>query len=123
MKDFSNIDTQTNRVFNALEQSTGTAGQQDTASPEEVQKRQAALKTQGRKGARSMRINMPFTPENYRFIKVFASSTGRTMTEACNVMLDYARTSPEFIEIALNQLESLRNDIENFKQECGSTEA
>lgn len=112
-KDFSTA-IQTGRVYSELAQATGKQGQQDTASPEEIAARKSALKTQGRKGAKAVRINMAFTPENHQFIKVYASSTGQTMTEACNQMLDYARTDPKFIEIALKRLESLRNTIANF---------
>lgn len=111
-KDFSQI--QTGRVFGAIEQATGKTGQQGTASAEEIKARKSALRTQGRKGAKATRINMAFTPENHQFIKVYASSTGKTMTEACNQMLDYARTDPKFLEIALNRLESLKNDIATF---------
>lgn len=103
---------QTERVFNTVEQSTGQKGQQDTAGPEEIKRRRSTLKTQGRKGCRAVRINMAFTPENHRFIKVYARSTGQTMTEACNQMLEFARSNPKFLDHARHELESLITEFE-----------
>lgn len=110
-------DVQTERVFNAVEQATGQAGQQDTASPEEIKERQSTLRTQGRKGCKAIRINMAFTPENHRFIKVYASSTGQTMTEACNQMIDYVRQDPAFLEKAMQQLKDLLTQLAADPQE------
>lgn len=108
-----NLDNvQTERVFNTVEQSTGQKGQQDTAGPEEIKRRRSTLKTQGRKGCKAVRINMAFTPENHRFIKVYARSTGQTMTEACNQMLEFARSNPKFINRARHELESLITEFE-----------
>lgn len=109
--DLENV--QTGRVFNAVERATGKEGQQDTASPEEAEKRRRNLKTQGRKGCKAIRINMAFSPQNHKFIKVYASSTGQTMTEACNQMLDYARCDPKFLERARRQIDSLMNSLED----------
>lgn len=111
-KTFDAANVKTGRVYSELEQATGAANQQDTASPQEIKRRQSALKTQGRKGAKAIRINMAFTPENHKFIKVYASSTGQTMTEACNQMLDYARRDPKFLEEARKGIDSLWNDIQ-----------
>ncbi len=114
MKNFNSI--KTDRVSSILEQATGKPQQQGTVSPEELKARRSKLKTQGRKGAEAIRINMAFTPENHRFIKVYASSTGHTMTEACNIMLDYARRDPKFLEEARAGIDSLWN---NLKAEAG----
>lgn len=119
-KTFGAANVKTNRVFSDLEQATGAANQQDTASPQEIKKRQSELKTQGRKGAKAIRINMAFTPENHKFIKVYASSTGQTMTEACNQMLDYARRDPKFLAEARAGIDALWNDI---KTEAAGGEA
>lgn len=116
-KKFNTANVKTGRVYSELEQATGPANQQDTASPQEIAKRRSALKTQGRKGAKAIRINMAFTPENHKFIKVYARSTGQTMTEACNQMLDYARRDPEFLEAARAGIDSLWNDMERERQE------
>lgn len=113
-KDFEGA-FQPDRVRSTLAQATGKTGQQDTASPEEIAARKSALRTQGRKGAKATRINMAFRPENYTFIKIYSKSTGKTLTEACNEMLDYARTDPKFIEAALNRLEALKNTIADFE--------
>lgn len=116
-KDFSNIKTgRASRVTSIIESATGKHGQQATATPDEIQKRQSALKTQGRKGCKAVRINMAFTPENHKFIKVYASSTGQTMTEACNEMLDYARRDPKFLNEALTAIKGLMNDLQQDQQ-------
>lgn len=111
-KNFDTANIKTGRVYSELEQATGAANQQDTASPEEVKTRRSKLKTQGRKGAKAIRINMAFTPENHRFIRVYASSTGQTMTEACNQMLDYARRDPRFLQEARAGIDALWNDVQ-----------
>lgn len=116
-KDFSGIKTgRPGRVTSIIESATGQNGQQATASPEEVKKRKSALKTQGRKGCKAVRINMAFTPENHKFIKVYASSTGQTMTEACNQMLDYARENKKFLDRALTTIKGLMNDLQEDQQ-------
>lgn len=113
-------DVQTERVYNSAVRATGQTGQQDTASPEEAETRRRKLKTQGRKGCKAIRINMAFSPQNHRFIKVYASSMGMTMTEACNELLDYARTDPKFIARARRQLDSLMNTLEDDAAEDGA---
>ena len=98
-KDFAGMNT--GRVYGAIEQATSKKGQQGTASPQEVTERQEALQTQGRKGAKAIRINMAFTPSNHEFIKVMAKATGRTMTEFANdVITAYRSEHPEFMEQA-----------------------
>ncbi len=98
-KDFSGMNT--GRVYGAIEQATSERGQQGTASPQEAEERKEALKTQGRKGAKAIRINMAFTPSNHEFIKVMAKATGRTMTELTNeVIAAYRNEHPEFMEQA-----------------------
>ena len=76
-------------------------GQQAEAPPEEVAARRAALKTQGRKGAKAIRINLAFTPENHEFVKIMAKATGKTMTEFTNIVIAaYRREHPEIMERA-----------------------
>ena len=98
-KDFSGIGT--GRVYGSIETATSKKGQQGTASPQEIEARKEALRTQGRKGAKATRINMAFTPGNYDFIRVMARATGRTMTEFANeVITAYRNEHPEFMEQA-----------------------
>ena len=98
-KDFSQMNT--GRVFDSIERATGKAGQQTTASAQEVAARREALQTQGRKGCRATRINMAFTPENHEFIKVMAKASGKTMTEFTNLVITaYRREHPELMEQA-----------------------
>ena len=71
------------------------------ASEEEQAERAANLQTQGRKGCAAKRINMAFTPDNYKFVKVMASASGRTMTEFANLVIAaYQREHPEIMEQA-----------------------
>lgn len=98
-KDFSDI--QTGRVYGTIEQANSKKGQQGTASPEEAHERAEALRTQGRKGCKAVRINCAFTPSNHQFIKVMARATGQTMTEFVNFVVDaYQREHPEIMEQA-----------------------
>lgn len=98
-KDFAGMNT--GRVYGAIEQATSKKGQQGTASPQEVTERQEALQTQGRKGAKAIRINMAFTPSNHEFIKVMSKASGKTMTEFTNlVVAAYQREHPEIMEQA-----------------------
>lgn len=71
-------------------------GQQREATQQEAAERAAALKTQGRKGCKAIRINMAFTPDNHEFIKVMARITGKTMTEFANLCIEkYREEYPE----------------------------
>ena len=105
-KDFSGINT--GRVYGAIEQATGTKGQQGKASPQEQAERASALKTQGRKGCKAPRINMAFTPENHEYVKIMARATGKSMTEFTNLVIERYRTEhPELIEKAKDLINSL----------------
>ena len=107
-KDFAGMNT--GRVYGAIEQATSKKGQQGTASPQEVTERQEALQTQGRKGAKAIRINMAFTPSNHEFIKVMSKATGRTMTELTNQVIEaYRNEHPEFMEKAQGFLEFINS--------------
>ena len=59
------------------------------ATPEEIAERRSALKTQGVKGCKAIRINMAFTPENHDYIKVMAKLYGKSMTEYLNEIIEY----------------------------------
>ena len=108
-KDFSG-QIRTGKVFDALEQSTSRKGQQGTASPEEAHERAEALRTQGRKGAKAIRINMAFSPSNHEFIKVMAKASGRTMTQLTNdIITAYRNEHPEFMEQAQNFLDFINS--------------
>lgn len=93
--------TKSNEVMRKLEQGASNKGQQGTATPQEAAERAAALRTQGRKGCKAIRINMAFTPDNHEFIKTMAKATGRSMTEFANdVITAYRKEHPEFMEKA-----------------------
>lgn len=98
-KDFSGIKSE--RVYDAIEQSTAKKQQQGTASPQEQNARKEALETQGRKGCRATRINMAFTPANHYFIKRMARINGVSMTVYANAVIRaYREEHPELLEMA-----------------------
>lgn len=71
-----------------IEVSTSSSGQQDTASPEEIRERQAARKTQGRKGAKLPHYNITFTPANHDYIKTMSKVSGISMTAYVNKIVE-----------------------------------
>ncbi len=76
-------------------------GQQSPLTPEEKAEREAAGRTQGRKGCKADRINMAFTTENYRFIRVMSKIAGMTMTGFVNrVVQEYCTEHAEVYEQA-----------------------
>lgn len=96
------------KVNSTIEKATGTRGQQSTASQEEIEERKALLRTQGRKGAKAMRINMAFTPDNYLFIKVMSKISGKSMTEFANYVVEqYRLEHPDVFEQAKAIIDSL----------------
>ena len=107
-KDFTGMNT--GRVYGAIEQATSQKGQQGTASAQEAQERREALKTQGRKGVKAIRINMAFTPSNHEFIRIMAKASGRSMTELTNQVIEaYRNEHPEFMEKANSFLEFINS--------------
>lgn len=115
-KDFSAIST--SKVYNAVEQATGTKGQQGTASAEEAEARREALQTQGRKGVKAIRINMAFRPSTHEFLKVMSKATGRTMTEFCNLVIEaYMNEHPEMLEQARGFLDTVNSGLFSNKKD------
>lgn len=109
-KDFDRIAT--DNVYNTIEQATSRKGQQGTASKEEQTERAEALRTQGRKGCRSIRINMAFTPSNHEFIKVVSKASGKTMTEFTNAIIAaYQKEHPELMEKASAYLDEVNSGL------------
>ncbi len=106
-KDFTAINTGS-RVNAAISSATGKTGQQGAASAEEQAARASALRTQGRKGCKAVRINMAFSPENYDFIRVMARVTGKTMTEFANLAITkYREEHPEIYDKAQDIINNL----------------
>ncbi len=58
-----------------------------TASDEEIQAAQMAMRTRGVKGAELQRINMAFAPDVYDYIHVMSVAGGETMTQFVNRVL------------------------------------
>ena len=79
------------KVHRIIDTGAGKKGQQSAAEPDEIAKRRSELRTQGRAGAKAIRINMAFTPENHDYIKTMATVTGKSMTEFCNYICDIFR--------------------------------
>lgn len=99
-KDFSSIGTeraaqviQSPEVSGQIANSTTEKRKQTTATPEEIERRKAEGRTQGRKGAHADRLNITFTTDNFKFIKVMARGTGRTMTGFVNYAIEKYRNS------------------------------
>lgn len=114
-KDFSKI--QTGSVYGNLSKATSRQGQQDTATKEEIALRKSAMMTRGRKGCKADRINMAFSTENYRFLKIVARASGVTMTELGNrIITEYRKAHNDLYQQAVelfNQLPDLTEDDED----------
>lgn len=108
-KDFSSI--KTGRVARSIEQATGEKATQAAASSQEIKERQSKLRTQGRKGAKAIRINMAFTPDNYQFLQLYAGATGKSLTEACNEMLEFSRKDQKFKTAVQEKLTELMQQL------------
>lgn len=108
-KDFSKMNTGS-RVYSSIEQATSNKGQQGTASPQEIAERRENLQTQGRKGAKAIRINMAFSTANHEFIKVMANASGKSMTQFTNLVIAaYRREHPEIMEQAQQFLDTINS--------------
>lgn len=106
--DFSKI--QTGSISGNISQATSERGHQGTATPEEAAERASAMKTQGRKGCKAVRINMAFSRENHEFIKIMARASGKTMTEFTNLVIAaYRNEHPELLEQAHGFLETINS--------------
>lgn len=103
-KEFTAMNTgraDTGRVQNTIAQATSRKGQQATATAEEAAERRENMRTQGRKGAKSKRINMAFSDSNYEFITVLAQATGHTFTQFTNLIIaNYRKEHPELVKQA-----------------------
>ena len=113
-KDFSAMNTgraetaESRAVMRKLEQGASNKGQQGETTQQEAAERAAALRTQGRKGCKAIRINMAFTPENHEFIKTMARISGKTMTEFANLCIQkYREEHPDLYEQAKQIIDSL----------------
>ena len=100
--------TSAGNVYKSIETGASKKGQQGTASPQEIEARRSNLQTQGRKGAKAIRLNMAFTPENSDYIRTMAKATGQTMTKFINMMIDEYRANHSEI---YNQLKELLKDF------------
>lgn len=114
-KDFAGMNTaraDIGRVQNTIAQATSRKGQQTTATEEEAAARREEMRTQGRKGAKSKRINLAFSDSNYEFITVLAQATGHTFTQFCNLIIaNYRNEHPELVEKAKAVIEFANSDI------------
>ena len=115
-KDFGGMNT--GRVYDAIEQATSSKGQQGTASPQEQGERAEALRTQGRKGCKAIRINMAFTPENHQYIAIMARITGQSMTVFTNAVIEkYRNEHPDLYEQAKAILDQVNESYFTDEQE------
>lgn len=92
---------------------------QSIATADEQHERAEEMRTQGRKGCKAPRINVAFTPSNYRFVKIMSRATGNSMCEFINLVLKaYQDDHPELLQPALDLIESLCGSIECNKEEA-----
>lgn len=45
------------------------------------------MKTKGRKGIKLPRINLAFSPDNYKYVKAMSRASGRTVTDFINIII------------------------------------
>ena len=89
-KDFTAANT--GRVYATVAEATAEPEQQPAAGKkarkvytnEEIKQMQAEGKTQGRKGCKSVRINMAFSPEIHEYIRIMSKHLGMSVTEFTN---------------------------------------
>ena len=108
-KNFNEIRTDKAEVLGKLEKGQSAKGRQTTASPKEKAEREAAGKTQGRKGCKATRINLAFNSDNYEFVRKFAAIRGENMTQFVNYVLEEYRKehAEELKETAKAYIEAL----------------
>lgn len=79
------------QIGEMIQNATGTKQNLPTADESEKKTRAEALKTQGKKGCKAVRINMAFTPSNHDFICVMSKINGMTLTAYCNAIVEEYR--------------------------------
>ncbi len=107
-KDFSKINAGRSRVQAEIEQAAEERqfGQQGTAGPDEQYQRAEEMRTSGRKGCKSPRINMAFTPSNYEFVRIVSRIRGETLTKYMNWIIEqYRKEHPDVYEDALKLIQ------------------
>lgn len=111
-KDFDNLNItfSTAKVSENIAQSTGTQGRKLEATQAEAAARREKLQTQGKKGAKTQRINMAFTDSNYDYIHTVARAKGLTMTKFVNEMIDFYRESHTKLYEEAKKLQKLANE-------------
>ena len=81
-------------------------GQQGTAGSDEQLQRAEEMRTSGRKGCKSPRINMAFTPSNYEFVRIISRIRGETLTKYTNWIIEqYRLEHPSVYEDALKLIQ------------------
>jgi hypothetical protein len=113
-RDMNEINTRSSAfvIPDLIETGNAKRGQQGTAGIEEQKRRQREMKTQGRKGCKSMRFNMAWTPDNYEFIRLVSSATGSTMTGVVNKIVEKYRLEHED---ALEAVEKSKKALEKLE--------
>lgn len=89
-KNFSEIST--GNIYGQAAQAVSNKGKQAEPTEQEKHERREAMQTQGRKGCKSVRINMAFTDTNHEFLKVMARISGQSITQFCNYVIEQYRT-------------------------------
>ena len=81
---------------------------QTPATEDEMRERSENLRTQGRLGCHSPRINLAFTDSNYAFVRLLSRSTGYSMTRVVNrIMEAYRNEHSEIMEQAQRVIDEI----------------
>ena len=82
-----------------------------TASPEEAAQREAELRTQGKKGCRTQKLNMSFTKENFEFLTTCPTLFGmRSTTQFMNfIVTAFREKHQDVFDMARSIKEKTRN--------------
>lgn len=104
-----------NKLFSELEQAkkemehaAGSKAHPVVSDAEKAQ-RKAEARTRGAKGAKMDRINMAFTPDNFKYLQIMSKIKGQTMTAFCNdIIAEHREAHPEIFEEARALIERMK---------------
>ncbi len=103
-KDFS-------QVHNAIAEATAAQGQRKPRkeyTAEEAAEIAETMQTTGKKGVHMPRINLAFSPRNYKYIKIMSRVRGENLTQFINkIIAEHAEEHADLYEKAQEFIDSL----------------
>ena len=114
----ANTGKDSSRVIDTIQQATAEAApteiprrsRQEEYTAEEIQTAREQGKTQGRRGIKATRINMAFSPDVHKYIKVMARARGESVTEFTNyVFRSSMEQNAELYEQAQSFVDSFKD--------------